>query len=134
MSESSSSVTITQRINAGHIGAKLIINLDVTALIDFNPGVFHTEVVGVRHTTDCEKRMRANDSLIATTAINLHGHFAAAFFEGDAFRAQTDLDAFAFENRFDVFGNVFVFTMNQPRSPLHHGDLTAETAIHLSKL
>ena len=46
MSERSASIAITQRINTGHIGAKLIINLDVTALIDFNPGIFQTEVVG----------------------------------------------------------------------------------------
>src|SRR6058998_2065973 len=134
MSEGSSSVAITQRINAGHIGAKLIINLDVTALIDFNPGLLQAEVVGVRHTTDCEKRMRADDSLIAAAALNLHGHFVAAFFKTDAFSAQTDLDTFAFENCFDVFGNVFVFTLNQSRPPLHNGDLTAEAAIHLSKL
>src|SRR4029077_2004148 len=79
MSESSSSVAITQRINAGRIRAKLIINLDVTALIDFNPGMLQTEVVGVRHTTDCEKRMRADDSLISAAALNLNGHFVAAF-------------------------------------------------------
>src|SRR5213596_3202786 len=134
MSEGPSSVAITQRINAGHISAKLVINLDVTALIDFNPGLFQTEVVGVRHTTDCEKRMRADDSLIAAAAINLHGHFVAVFFKGDAFSAQADLDTFAFENCFDVFGNVFVFTLNQSWPPLHNGDLTAEAAIHLSKL
>src|SRR5437868_1004330 len=134
MSESASSVAITQRINARHIGAKLIINLDVTALIYRNPGVFQTEVVGVRHATDCEKRMRADDSLIAAAAINLHGHFVAAFFKGDAFSTQTDLDTFAFDNCFAVFGNVFVFTMNQSWPPLHHGHLTAEAAIHLSKL
>src|SRR5438067_10696429 len=134
MSEGSASVAITERINAEHIGAKLIINLDVTALIYLNPGVFQTEVVGVRHTADCEQRMRADDSLIAAAAINLHGHFVAAFFKADAFSAQTDLDTFAFENRFDVFGNVFVFTFNQSRPPLHDGDLTAEAAIHLSKL
>src|SRR5439155_14703035 len=134
MSEGSSSVAITQRINTKHIGAKLIINLDVTALIYLNPGMFQTEVVGVRHATDCEKRMRADDSLIAAAAINLHDHFVAAFFKGDAFRAQTDLDAFAFENRFDGFGNVFVFTFNQSWSPLHHGDFTAEAAVHLCKL
>src|SRR5437016_1347037 len=126
MSEGSSSVAITQRINAGHIGAKLIINPDVTPLIDFNSGLFQTEVVGVRHTTDCEKRMRADDSLIAAAAINLHGHFVAAFFKGDAFSAQTDLDTFAFENCFDVFGNVFVFTLNQSWPSLHNGALAAE--------
>src|SRR5947199_6661706 len=116
MSEGSASVAITKRINAGHIGAKLIINLDVTALIYRNPGMFQTEVVGVRDTTDCEKRMRADDSLIVAAAINLHGHFVAAFFKGDAFSIQTDLDAFDLENRFDVFGNVFVFTLSQSRS------------------
>src|SRR6266496_715650 len=134
MSEGSSSVAITQRKNAGHIGAKLIINLDVTALIDFNPGMFQTEVVRVRHTTDCEKRTRADDNLIAAAAINLHGHFVAAFFKADAFSAQTDLDAFAFENCFDVFRNVFVFAVNQSWPPLDNGHLTAKAAIHLSKL
>src|SRR5437762_12159171 len=134
MSEGSSSVAITQRINTKHIGAKLIVNLDVTALIYLNPGVFQAEVVGVRDTTDCEKRMRADDSLIAAAAINLHGYFVAAFFKADAFSAQTDLDTLAFENRFDVFGNVFVFTLNQSRPAFHNGDFTAEAAIHLSKL
>src|SRR5947208_16742280 len=134
MSEGSASVAIAQRINARHIGAKLIVNLDVTALIHLNPGMLQTEVVGVRHTTDCEKRMRADDSLIAGAAINLHGHFVAAFFKADAFSAETDRDTFSFENRFDVFGNVFVFTLNQSRPPLHNGDLTAEAAIHLGKL
>src|SRR5437762_18183 len=96
--------------------------------------MLQTEVVGVRHTTDCEKRMRADDSLIAAGAINLHGHFVAAFFKADAFSAQTDLDAFDFENRFDVFSNIFVFTVNQSRPPLHNGHLAAEAPIHLGKL
>src|SRR6266481_1965757 len=113
MSEGAASIAITQRINAGHIGAKLIINLDITALVDFNSGLFQTEVVGVRHTTDCEKRMRADDSLVAAAAINLHANFVPAFFKGDALSAQTDLDTFAFENCLDGFRNVFVFTFNQ---------------------
>src|SRR2546429_3884440 len=134
MSEGSSSVAITQRINAGHIRAQLIINLDVTTLIDFKPGLFQAQVVGVWHTTDRKEGVRTDDGLIAAVAINLHGHFVAAFFKADAFSAQTDLNTFAFENGFDVFGNVFVFTLNQPWPSLHNGDLTAEAAIHLSKL
>src|SRR5215469_9475973 len=128
MSEGSASVAITQRINAGHIGAKLIVNLDVTVLINFDPGLFQTEVVGVRHTTDCEKRMRADNSFIAAAAINLHGHFVAAFFKAHAISAQTDLDTFAFENCFDVSGNVFVFTPAESRPFLHNSYLTAEAA------
>src|SRR5262245_38580604 len=120
MREGSASVAITQRINAGHTGAKLIVNLDVTALIYLNPGMLQTEVVSVRHTTHCEKRMRADDSLIAAAAINLHGHFLAALFKADAFSAQADLDVFVFEDRFDVVGDVFVFTLAQLRSSLHN--------------
>src|SRR6185436_4286321 len=113
MGESSASVAITQGKNAGHIGAKLIVNLNVTALIDFNPCMLHTEIVSVRHTTDCEKHMRADDSLIAAAALNLHSHFVAAFFKADAFSVQTDVDTFAFENRFNVFANVFVFALSR---------------------
>src|SRR5207248_10305070 len=134
MGESSFSVAIAQRINAGHIGAKLIINLDVTALVDFNPGLFHTEVVGVRHTTDCEKGMRADDGFIPAAAINLHAHFVDAFFKADAFSAQTDLDSFALENWFDVLGNIFVLSIEQSRPTLHNGAITTKVAIHLSKL
>src|SRR5262249_20106165 len=128
------SVAITQRVNAGHIGAKLIINLDISALIHLNSGVFQTEVAGVRHATDCQKYMRADDSLVAAAAVNVHGHFVAAFFKADAFSVQTDLDPFALENGFDVFANIFVFTPTQSRPHLHDGDFTAEAAIHLSKL
>src|SRR5215510_10098911 len=134
MSEGSASVAIAQRINADHIGAKLIVNLDVTALFHLNPGMLQTEVVGVRYATDGEKRMRADDSFVAAVALNLHGHFVAAFFKADAFSVQTDVDTLAFENCFDVFGNVFVFTLDQSRSSLHNGDFAAEAAIHLSKL
>src|SRR5262249_44425278 len=90
--------------------------------------------VGVRHTTDGEKRMRADNSLIAALAINLNGHFVAAFFKPDAFSIQTDLDTFAFENRFDVFGNVVVLTSTQSWPLLHNGHFTAKAAIHLSEL
>ena len=79
---------IARCVDVFYIGAKLIVNLDVTTLVDFNPGMFQTEIVGIRHATDCEKDMGADDSLIAAAAINLHGYFVAAFFEGDAFSAE----------------------------------------------
>src|SRR5215468_6295379 len=124
MSKSAASVAITQRINTGHISAKLIVNLDVTALIHLKPGLFQTEVVGVRHATDCEKHVRTDDRLIAAAAINLHGHSRPSFFKTDAFSAQTDLDTYAFENCFDVFVNFFVFTPADSQPLMHNTDLT----------
>src|SRR4029453_15256882 len=119
MSEGSASIAITQRINAGRIGAKLIVNLDVTAVIYLNPGLFQTEVVGIRPPTDCEKHMRTDDSLIAAAAIDLRGHFVAAFFKADAFSVQTDFDAFGFENFFCFF---------RKRLFLHAGTVAAPSA------
>src|SRR5262249_16095770 len=78
--------------------------------------------------------MRADDALITAAAVNLDGYCVAAFLEGDALSAQPDLDAFSFENRLDGFGNVFVFTLDEPRSHFHDGDVTAEAPVHLSKL
>src|SRR5262245_24769716 len=103
MSEGSSSVAIPQSIDAGHVGAELIIHLDITALIHFDPCVFQTEVIGIRHATDREKHMRADNNFIAATAINMHGYFVAPFFQPDALGIEPGSDAFGFENRFDGF-------------------------------
>ena len=78
--------------------------------------------------------MRADDRPIAAAAIDIDRHLVAAFFQSDAFGAQPDLDAFGFEDCPDGFGNVFVFTLNQPRSHLDDRDLAAEAAVHLRKL
>src|SRR5262247_3787132 len=103
MSEGSSSVAITKSIDAGHIGTKLIVHLDVTAMIHFNPRLFQTEVIGIRHTSDREKHMRAGHNLIPATALNMHDYLVAPFFQSDALSAQPNFDAFVFENRFDGF-------------------------------
>src|SRR5262245_362140 len=134
MSESSSPVAIAQGVDPRYIGAKLIIHLDVTALIHGDSRVLQTEVLGVRHPADCEQHMGANACSIVGAAIDIDGHLVAAVFQGDAFSAQPNFDAFVFDDCLDGFGNVFVFTLNQPRSHLYNRDLTAKAAVHLSKL
>ena len=134
MRESTSPIAIAQSVDTGHIGAELIIHLDVATLIDGDARIFQAEVIGVRHPAYCKKRMRTDDCLIAAGAIEIDGHLLGAFLHGDAFSAQSDVDAFVLEDCPDGFGNVFVFTLNQARPHLHDRDLTAKSAVHLSKL
>src|SRR5688500_10658385 len=134
MSEGSSAVAIAQGVDAGHVGAQLIIHTDITALIRFDSRVLQTEVRGVRHAAYCEKRMRPYDRPIAADAVDIDGYLLAALFQRDAFSAQPHLDAFSFEDCPDGFGNVLVFTLNQARPHLDDRHLAAEAAVHLSKL
>src|SRR5262245_35686005 len=101
MSESSSPVAIAQGVDARDIGAKLIIHLDVTAPIHGDARAIQTEVIRVRHATDCEKRMRANDTFIAAATIDIDRYLVTAFFQGDAFSTQPSFDALSFEDCFD---------------------------------
>src|SRR5918996_2336266 len=134
MSEGSSPVAIAQGVDARHIGAELIIHPDVTALIDGDACVFQTEVTRVRHPAHGEKHVRADDCLVAAAAIDIDGYLVATFFQGDAFSARADMDAFVFEYCPDGFGHVFVFTLNQARPHLDDRDLAAKAAVHLSEL
>src|SRR5436190_24018753 len=76
--ESSPPIAIAQGIDAGHIGAELIINLDVPALIHCDPCVLQTEISCVRHAAYREKHVRANDYLIAAGAIDTDRYPVAA--------------------------------------------------------
>ena len=96
MSEGSASVAITQHINAGHIRTKLTVNLDVAAPVHLNARVFKAEIIRVRHATDFEKHMRADDSRIAALAIKPRDHAVAAFFKADAGLACANNDRIIF--------------------------------------
>jgi hypothetical protein len=78
--ESSSPVAIAQGVDARHIGAELIIHLDVTALIHGDACVLQTEVIRVRYAAHCEKRMRPGDCPIAAAAIDTDRYLVTAFF------------------------------------------------------
>ena len=69
--ESSPAVAFAQRIDAGHIGAELIVDLNITALIDRDAGLFQTEIIRVGRAADGEKQVRADDIFLARAAIEI---------------------------------------------------------------
>ncbi len=54
--------------------------------------------------------------------------------EGDAFGAQSDLDALVLQDPFDRRGHVLVVAANEAIAHLDHRDPAAETAVHLREL
>src|SRR5262249_26925619 len=70
----------------------------------------------------------------AAFAIYARDRVFAAPGKSNAFRLQTDVDAFALQNLADGLRYIFVFALDQARAHLDDGHLTAEAAEHLSKL
>src|SRR5918993_3529330 len=133
MSEGALPVAIAQGVDAAHVGAQLIIHLDIAALIHGDACVFQPQVVRVRNAANREQHMGAEDGLIAADAIKIYRHLLTALFQRDAFSVESDVDAFVLEDLLDGFGDVFVFTPNEPWPHLYNRDLTAKAAVHLSK-
>jgi hypothetical protein len=78
--------------------------------------------------------VQADDSLVATAAIEIDDNLVAVFFHADAFGLEPDVDPFVFEDFRDGFGDVFIFALNQARPHLDDGNLAVEAAVYLTKL
>jgi hypothetical protein len=70
---------------------------------------------------------------IARCAIHLRECFVVSLQEADAFRIETNLDSFTFDDLVNGRGNV-VFAPNESRSHLDDGNFAPETAEHLPEL
>src|SRR3954451_23956655 len=63
-------VAIAQSPDAGHIGSQLVVNRDVSALIDGNPDLVKTQVACVGNAPHREKNMRTE--YIRCTFLTIH--------------------------------------------------------------
>ena len=106
-----------------HAGPKLIVDLDVAARVDLDPGLVEAEVVGVRPAPDREQHVRADHLAIARLAVDADADVAAARLERDALGRQAHRDAFGLEDLADRLGDVLVLAPDQARALLDHGDL-----------
>ena len=75
-------VAVPKRPDDGDIGAQLIVDLDVAALIDYQAGFIHPEIVGVRATADRQQKMRADD--LGRTGRAIHRDRDPVAMPGDA--------------------------------------------------
>src|SRR5262249_16626104 len=91
MRKGAATVAVTQGPNAGHIRLELIINNNIAALVDRNPGPVQIQIVCVRSTSHRKKNMRADYFRWTFVASDAHGDTAVALRQLDTFRIQSNL-------------------------------------------
>ena len=96
--EGAFAVAVAERPHPRHVGAQLIVDDDVAALVPGDAGLVEPEIVGVRATADREQQVRPANFGRSVCAIEAHQDVVAAPRDPDAFRLDAHPDAFAFEN------------------------------------
>ncbi len=131
VSECPAAVAVTKRVHAIDARSKRVVDGDVAARIDRDPGAIQAEVVRVGRAAGGQQYMGAFDSRRALGAIEVHAHAISHARQRQALRVQAQIDAFAAEDLGDRVRDVFVFARDQPRPHLAYRDLRAEPPIHL---
>src|ERR1700676_1085158 len=105
-------VTVSHGPDARNVRTQLIIDLDVTMLIDRNAGLLESQVIGIGATSYCEQEMGPVNLGTAVCAIERYYHFVALFLDGQALCVKAQVDAFTFQYLAHRGGDIFVFAMN----------------------
>src|SRR6185436_20618848 len=91
-------VAVAQGPDAGHPGLEPIVHDDVAALVTGHASSLEPEIVRVRLPAHGEQQMRARDRRTAGLAIDMSGNIARLPADLNAFRIQSNVDAFAGED------------------------------------
>src|SRR5437868_15093113 len=98
MGESALAVTIADSPDARNVGAKLIVDLNVSVGIDRHSGLFESQVVGIGASPDREQQVRAAGVRGRTSGVEAHNGLIAHAAKALTLRTKANLDAFALQN------------------------------------
>ena len=135
VSEGAAAVAVAEGVDAGDVGAELIVNEDVAVFVCGDASTVEAEVLRVGGAPDGEEDVGAGDGRVVGFGAGGAG-LDTQWMRGevDAFGVEVDGDAFGFEDAEDAGGDVFVFVGGEARAFLDDGDLGAEAAVHLGEL
>ncbi len=133
MRKPASSVAVTERPDARHVGAQLVVHNDVPALILNHTRLFKAKVVRVGAASHRQKEVRPIDLGGAIGAVHANSYSIVPFRNADTFCMEADVNAFGLEDVVDSEGNVFILTVNEARLHFDDGDRAAKTPEHLSE-
>ena len=134
MREGAAAVRLPQRPDSGHVGSKLVIDRDETALVGRDAGLSQAEIVRVGRSSDGEQKVRAAHLLVTAFAVHAHAHTVPIARGAQAFRAEPEFDTLALEDGLHFRRHVLVFARDEARPHFDHRDATAEAAVHLGEL
>src|SRR6266478_1642691 len=78
--EGATTVAIPERPDPRHVGAQLIVDLDITALVNGDAGLVQAKIVGVRAPANTQQEMGADDLRLGSTGLDGHRDLLALLF------------------------------------------------------
>src|SRR5262249_53303755 len=119
--------------DARDVGAKLVVHLDISVLINGDAGFIEAEVVRIWSPADRDQQVGTDDLRGFSPGFDLHGYGFALLLHTDHFTVEAQVDAFLAEKIADRLRDVLVLPRDQARPELDQGHLAAEAAIHLGE-
>src|SRR6185437_10244776 len=129
--ERAAPVAIAERPDAGNVGLKAVIDLDVTARIELNAGTVEPEIAGIGLSADGEQHIGGHDFRLPLRTLDPDAHAGISLGKADAFGRRANVNAFPFEDIAHGVGYIRVFAADQPRPHLDDGHLGAKAPVHL---
>src|SRR5271166_6228940 len=90
-------VAVSHRPDARHVRTQLIIDLDVTMLINRNAGLIEPQVIGIGTTSYCKQEVGAANRGTAACAVKRNCQFRALFPYGQALCVKAHVDTVALQ-------------------------------------
>ena len=126
-----SAIAVSHRPDARHVGAQLIVHLNIAVRINGDAGLVQSKVVRIRPPTDRHQHMSSNDLRNLPGQFDLHGNRVSLLLDTDHLAADAHVDVFLLEELGHGAGDVLVLARDQARCQLDHRHLTSEAAIDL---
>ena len=131
--EGAAAVAVSDRPDAGDVGAELVVYGDVAALVVGYAGLLEAEVVGVGYAANGKEDVGANAVGSIVRAVDACSDIVAVRLEVDALGVQSNRDALFFEEGLDGRGDVLVLARDEAGGLFDDGDFAAEAAEDLSE-
>src|ERR1700722_6171424 len=134
VSEGPLSIAVAQRPDAGHARAQLVVDNNVATLVDVDARRLQPKVIGIRSPAYSEEHVRSEDFGLAIAAVDIGADILATGCEANAFRIQSDLDAFGSENLLNAGRDFRIFALDEAIGHFDDRDLRPEASIDLREL
>src|SRR6516164_745928 len=133
MGESGPTISLTERVYAGHVRLQTLVDLDEAAFVDFDPRVLEGELLDVRRAARRHQQMRSAQRPLVLAGLYVKLDLVAVTPHPERQRIEHHSDPVFAQDCGDRLGDVLVFTSKELTAALDEGDTAAKAPKHLAE-
>src|SRR5262249_45359487 len=129
--ERAPAIAISHRPDARDVGAQLIVDLDIAALVGGDASLIEAEIIRIRSSADRDQHVCSDDARNLSRGLDFDGDGVPRLRNIDYSAIGLHMNPFLLEESSDSLRDVLVLARDQARRELNHRHLASKTAIHL---